>query len=314
MQRRFDTSQNLGFFKKFINSNSPPSLFLDPLKISPPPMKRRRRNSKLKFEETSDQSPTSTAEFSFSLTKIAVSQICQSIGYKATDASALNTLTLTTTKFLQSLAELASSFSNTANRTEVNLFDIVNGLQDIALSTSDCFPGGSTVHDIESQCLIKSAVLRNLSDFVTYAPEIPFAKPLPRRERDGSFGGDLDHVAVTRSVDVTSVPAWLPPFPDSSLCSDRCSKDNRSDHLWENSDSVIPREILPESLKSKSGGRLPVMRDKVRFKMEQRDWSSGGDTRLERSRDNNNGESGRDLEVKKKIREGYTYCAGEWPF
>ncbi|CAH8254109.1 unnamed protein product [Arabidopsis lyrata] len=275
-------------------------------------MKRRRRNSKLKLEESSDQSPATTAEFSFSLTKIAVSQICRSVGYIATDTSALNTLTLTTTKFLQSLAELASSFSNTANRTEVNLFDIVNGLQDIALSTSDCFPGGSTVHDIESHCLIKSAVLRNLSDFVAYAPEIPFAKPLPRRERDGSLGGDLDQAPVTRSVEVKSVPAWLPPFPDASLCSERCIKD-RPDHLWENSDSVIGREILPESLQSKIGGRLPVRRERVRFKMDQRDWSNSGDTRLERWRDNRDGESDGGVEVKKKIREGYNYCTGEWP-
>ncbi|KAG7593542.1 Bromodomain associated domain [Arabidopsis thaliana x Arabidopsis arenosa] len=309
MQRRFDTSQFRVVLKIHKFYISPPFSILSK---SPPPMKRRRRNSKLKFEESSDQSPATTAEFSFSLTKIAVSQICQSIGYNATDSSALNTLTLTTTKFLQSLAELASSFSNTANRTEVNLFDIVNGLQDIALSTSDCFPGGSTVHDIESHCLIKSAVLRNLSDFVAYAPEIPFAKPLPRRERDGSLGGDLDQAPVTRSVEVKSVPAWLPPFPDVSVYSDRCSKD-RSDHLWENSDSVIGREILPESLQSKSGGRLPVRRDRVKFKIEQRNWHSGGDTRLERWRENNDGESGGGVDVKKKITQGYTYCAGEWP-
>lgn len=274
---------------------------------------KRRRKSKLKFEESSDQSPTTTADFNFSLTKIAVSQICRSVGYIATDSSALNTLTQTTVKFLQSLAGLATSFSNTANRTEVNLFDIVNSLQDIALSTSDCFPGGSTVHDIESHCLIKSAVLRNLSDFVTYTPEIPFAKPFPRRERDES---DLDHATVTRSVEVKYVPAWLPPFPDANLYSERCTKD-RSDHLWENSDSVTDREILPESLKSeicrgRSSGRLPQRRARVRFKME-RDCSRGGVTRIERWRDNNDGESGRDVEVKEKIREEYIHSAGEWP-
>ncbi|EOA36643.1 hypothetical protein CARUB_v10011903mg [Capsella rubella] len=279
---------------------------------------KRRRNSKLKFEEPSDQSPTTTADFTFSLTRIAVSQICQSTGYKSADSSALNTLTQITAKFLQSLAGLASSFSNAANRTEANLFDIVNGLQDIALSTSDCFPGGSTVHDIESQCLIKSAVLRNLSDFVKYAPEIPFAKPLPKPERNGSSGRDLDHAAV----EVKYVPAWLPPFPDASLYSDRCTKIDRSEyhHLWENSDSVTDRE----SLKSKSfrggrsAGKLPQRRARVRFKME-RDNSiggggpGGGDTRIERWRDNDGGESGRDVEVKKKIIDEYFYSAGEWP-
>ncbi|XP_010478564.1 PREDICTED: transcription initiation factor TFIID subunit 8 [Camelina sativa] len=274
---------------------------------------KRRRNSKLKFEEPSDQSPTTTADFTFTLTRLAVSQICQSIGYKATDSSALNTLTVTTTKFLQSLAGLASSFSNAANRTESNLFDVVNGLQDIALSTSDCFPGGSTVHDVESHCLIKSAVVRNLSDFVKYAPEIPFAKPLPRPERDGSSSGrDLDHEAVTVTRSVEYVPAWLPPFPDASLYSDRCTKDG-SDHLWENSVTVIDRENLMDSLKSEScrgrkSGRLPQRRARVRFKME-RDCSDG-DTRW---RQDNDAESGRDVEVKKKIIEEYIHCAGEWP-
>lgn len=116
-----------------------------------------------------------------------------------------------------------------------------------------------------------------------------------------------------------SVPAWLPPFPDASLYSESCTKD-RSDHLWENSDSVIGREILPERLKSescrgKSGGRLPQRRARVRFKMERE--SCGGDPRLERWRDSNDGEFGRDLEVKKKIREEYIYsagiAAGDWP-
>ncbi|KAL1204985.1 Transcription initiation factor TFIID subunit 8 [Cardamine amara subsp. amara] len=276
---------------------------------------KRRRKTRVRFEE-SNQSATTTAEFSFSLTKIAVSQICRSVGYKAADSSAVNTLTLITTKFLQSLAGLASSFSNRANRTEINLFDIVNALQDISLSTSDWFPGGSTVHDTESNCLIKSGVLRNLSDFVTYAPEIPFAKPLPKQEIDGSSGRDMPRIPLTRSPEMNSVPAWLPPFPDSSLYSERCTE-VRSDQLWENSDSVICRETLPENSKSeksrdRSGGRLPLSRVKVRFKIER----DCGDTILERWRDKNDGESGRDVEVKKKIIEEYIdnacIVAGEW--
>lgn len=174
------------------------------------------------------------------------------------------------------------------------------------------------MHDAESNCLIKSAVLRNLSDFVTYAPEIPFAKPLPKQEIDGSSGRDLPRVPLTRSPEVKSVPAWLPPFPDVSQL--HCTKD-RSDHLWENSDSVICRESLPESSKSersrgRGGGRLPQRRVKVRFKME-RDWSSGGATRFVRWRDKNDGESDRDFEVKKKNIEEYidSACivAGDWP-
>ncbi|KAF8104172.1 hypothetical protein N665_0177s0028 [Sinapis alba] len=277
-------------------------------------MKRRR-----KARVNSEAPNQSAAEFSFSLTRVAVSQICLSVGYTSTDTSStLNTLTLITTKFLQSIAELAASFSNSANRTEANLFDIVNGLQDTALSTSDCFPGGSTLHTTESHCLIKSAVLRNLSDFVASAFEIPFAKPLPRLEIGGSYGGDSTHTA--RSPEMKSIPAWLPPFPDSSLYLERYTKE-RSDHLWENSDSVIGRGTSVESSGvessgGRSGGRLPMRRASVRFKVE-RDWSNGGgfcksDTRLERWRDDKD----REFEVKKKIGEEYIYCAGidagEW--
>lgn len=176
------------------------------------------------------------------------------------------------------------------------------------------------VHNTDSHCLIKSAVLRNLSDFVTNAPEIPFAKPLPRREINGGELTRMVHAPSNRSSEVNSVPSWLPPFPDSSLYLESCTKD-RSDHLWENSDSVIGRETLPESLRSesskdRSGGSLPLRRARVRFKVE-RDWSSGGDMRLEQWRDDNDGESGREFEGKKKIREEYIYsagiAAGEWP-
>ncbi|KAF2548656.1 hypothetical protein F2Q70_00021419 [Brassica cretica] len=276
---------------------------------------KRRRKARVNSEAPDDQS---AAEFSFSLTRVAVSQICLSVGYTSTDTSStLNTLTLITTKFLQSIAELAASFSNSANRTEANLFDIVNGLQDTALSTSDCFPGGSTLHNTESHCLIKSAVLRNLSDFVASAFEIPFAKPLPRLETSGSHGGDSTRMA--RSPEMRSFPAWLPPFPDSSLYLEPYTKE-RSDHLWENSDSVIGRGTFVETSGVRSSGRLPLRRASVRFKMG-RDCSNGGgscksDTRLERRRDDNDGEYGREFEAQKKIGEEYIYCAdidaGEW--
>ncbi|KAL0695871.1 hypothetical protein Bca4012_063051 [Brassica carinata] len=278
---------------------------------------KRRRKARVNSEAPDDQS---AAEFSFSLTRVAVSQICLSVGYTSTDTSStLDTLTLITTKFLQSIAELAASFSNSANRTEANLFDIVNGLQDTALATSDCFPGGSTLHNTESRCLIRSAVLRNLSDFVASAFEIPFAKPLPRLEISGSYGGDSTR--VPRSPEMKSIPAWLPPFPDSSLYLERYTKE-RSDHLWENSDSVIGRGTLVESSgvessRGRSGGRLTLRRASVRFKVE-RDWSSGGGgscksvTRLDRWRDDNDGE----FQVKKKMGEEYIYCddidAGVW--
>lgn len=126
------------------------------------------------------------------------------------------------------------------------------------------------------------------------------------------------------SPEVKYIPAWLPPFPDSSLYLEHCTKD-RSDHLWENSDSVVGRETLLENSKSessrgRSGGRLTQNRAKVRFKVERNQSNGGGsrtsDTRFDRL-DHNDGEFGRELMVKKKFRDEYIYgadiVAGDWP-
>lgn len=67
-----------------------------------------------------------------------------------------------------------------------------------------------------------------------------------------------------------------------------------------------------ESSRGRSGGRLPLRRASVRFKVERDSSNGGGETRLERWRDDKDGE----FEVKKKIGEEYIYCgdidAGDW--
>ncbi|XP_039070768.1 transcription initiation factor TFIID subunit 8-like [Hibiscus syriacus] len=81
------------------------------------PKSRRKSN-------TQQEEATNPNEFSFNITRVAVAQICNSVGFRRSQVTALRTLTLVATKYLETLARSAASFSNAANRGKSNLLDI----------------------------------------------------------------------------------------------------------------------------------------------------------------------------------------------
>ncbi|KAJ6882746.1 hypothetical protein NC651_029127 [Populus alba x Populus x berolinensis] len=122
------------------------------------------------------QKPPAAAEnpsdYAFKITKTAVSQICQSVGFKTTQLSALETLTHVATLFLQTLAKTAVLYSNASSRTQSNIFDIINSLHD--MSSVRGFTGGSTLHcNISGISLLRSSVFKNIKSFVEFSDEIP---------------------------------------------------------------------------------------------------------------------------------------------
>ncbi|KAJ8760377.1 hypothetical protein K2173_014347 [Erythroxylum novogranatense] len=192
--------------------------------------------------------------------------------------SALETLTHITTLYLKTLAKTASTYSNASNRTQSNLFDIINALHD--LSSIQGFEGASTLHNSEN--LLKSSVLRELYVFVNSNDEVPFAKPIPRR----------DFVALPRitdslgsKLDNAHVPKWLPGFPDQStyIAREETSSDKRMTGdmvLWENTDLakhcggrgdlvLIDKEEIGDCESSKGRSDLAIERPRVRFKIQQ---------------------------------------------
>ncbi|EEF32236.1 transcription initiation factor TFIID subunit 8 [Ricinus communis] len=251
--------------------------------------------SKQNIIETHSPKATDPSDFPFQITKISVSQICQSVGFKSTQLSALETLTHIATLYLKNLAKASASYSSASNRTQSNVFDIINALHD--LSSIQGFTGASTLH-YTSNILSSSRVVKDLSVFVNSIVEIPFAKPIPR----------VNPVPPRRSLGLEStsmqhIPKWLPRFPDEKACKkwERDTKRLREDlGLWENNCGGIGNGILLENMKeeekkkkSHDDGDLVMERGRVRFKIGEvekggivdirvykRNWASKGGKRV----------------------------------
>ncbi|KAK6933813.1 Bromodomain associated domain [Dillenia turbinata] len=71
----------------------------------------------------------SPSHFYKSIAKIAVAQICQSIGFKSSQISALETFSDVGGRYMEALAGIAVSAANFAGRTQSNLFDVVFAME-----------------------------------------------------------------------------------------------------------------------------------------------------------------------------------------
>ncbi|KAL5076206.1 hypothetical protein RYX36_015190 [Vicia faba] len=174
--------------------------------------KRGRRVNDVKVAET-------PSEFSFNIAKTAVSQICQSVGYKRTKYDALEALTNVTTKYLEAIATSAASFANASNRTEPNLFDLINGIHDMCSVRG--VPGGSKMH---SSNLLSSGALKDIMSFVKFSTEVPFSKPIPSKNAHRIQNPEVTTDSGTSTCCLKEakpkglhIPSWLPDFPKESL-------------------------------------------------------------------------------------------------
>ncbi|KAF5742352.1 hypothetical protein HS088_TW09G00396 [Tripterygium wilfordii] len=229
--------------------------------------------SKLHQSKQEDEDPKAPTDFSLTLTRVAVSQICQSVGFTSTQRSALDTLTRIATIYLQTLSKWTASYSNSSNRTQSNLIDLIHALHD--LSSAHGFLGASTLH-CNDTCQLKSSVLRDLRVFVKFTDEIPFAKPLPRKQ----FPRNLKKLNVNGSSEaIPHIPRWLPALPGASTYKvgvERCVGCKK----WENNVGLIGdcgEEIVKSKKKSENNGKrsgtaddqmLPMERSRVRFKIK----------------------------------------------
>ncbi|KAK8575002.1 hypothetical protein V6N13_033783 [Hibiscus sabdariffa] len=257
-------------------------------------LKSRRKSNTLTHPQ---HEATNPCDFSFHITKVAVAQICRSVGFGRSQVTALNTLTLVATKYLETLGRSATSFSGAANRAQPNLLDLTNALHDISLHVG--FKGVGTLYG--DDCFLKSAVLEDLSGFVRSTDEIPFAKPIGRpKERETedskpSQGGNLQRGG--------HIPEWLPVFPDVGN-KEQCNKRVSGETLWENSASVLRHETeeFQEKRDGSNGGKLSKERRRVKF------WIKGGKrVDMNRCSGNNLFSQSRDEEAEhKKSKEKQT--------
>ncbi|AQK53163.1 Bromodomain transcription factor [Zea mays] len=122
--------------------------------------------------------------------------------------AALRALSDIAGRYIASLGHTAAAFAEARGRTEPNVTDAVLALEDHALGG---FPGAAD----PTRPLLCSGALAELAQFVAAVREVPFPKPLPRRDPGcGSVDGWESFAAAGRQPPLNHVPHWLPCFPE----------------------------------------------------------------------------------------------------
>ncbi|KAM7268287.1 hypothetical protein ACFE04_010453 [Oxalis oulophora] len=146
-------------------------------------------------------------DFAHAISKIAVAQICESLGFQSFQQSTLDKFADIATRYIYHVGKNAHSYTNLSNRVQGNLFDIVQGLEDSELAQG--FTGASDVY----HCLASSGVVSDLIRYVNESESPPFAYSIPsfphvkNREKRPSF------LQIAEEPPGNHIPAWLPAFP-----------------------------------------------------------------------------------------------------
>ncbi|XP_062106484.1 transcription initiation factor TFIID subunit 8 [Humulus lupulus] len=159
-------------------------------------------------ERTQSRKSGGADDFARAIAKVAVAQICESEGFQAFQSSALETLSDIALRYIQSIGKSAHLYANLAGRTECNVFDIIQGLED--LGSVQGFSGASFVgHSLSS-----SGVVREIVQYVDESDHIPFAYTIPEfpvvkeRKLTPSF------LQTGEEPPEEHIPPWLPVFPE----------------------------------------------------------------------------------------------------
>ncbi|KAL2927221.1 Transcription initiation factor TFIID subunit 8 [Bienertia sinuspersici] len=208
-------------------------------------------------------SALSPSQFSHKVTKIAVTQILKSVGFKSSKSSALETLTRITTLFLQSLSKIASSHATfSCRRTQCNLFDIVHAIEESSLPFG--FSGASKIN----QTLVQSETLLDLEYFFDANDEFPLFLNSRLRNYFGSsskvfFSGKFDF--ARNNTRGSEIPRWLPEFPEIGKFEDVKVNDDKV--LWEDRRLSCRPSMAEKNVKGKKEILLKGRRERVKFKL-----------------------------------------------
>ncbi|XP_028764917.1 transcription initiation factor TFIID subunit 8 [Neltuma alba] len=160
-------------------------------------------------------------DFAQAIAKVAVGQVCESEGFHAIQRSSLETLSDIAVRYIQNVGKTARCHANLAGRTECNVFDIMQGLEDIG--SAQGFLGASVI----DHCVGSSGIVREIIQFVTETEPVPFAYAVPKfpvvKERvlTPSF------LQIEEEPPAEHIPAWLPTFPDPQTYSWSPTMDKR---------------------------------------------------------------------------------------
>lgn len=112
--------------------------------------------------------------FGRAIARIAVGQICETAGFQSCQESALEALADIAVRYLRDLGKSAHFYANLACRTECNVFDVIQSLED--MNHPQGFVGAS---NFVSRRLSASATVKDIILYTNRSEEIPFARPVP---------------------------------------------------------------------------------------------------------------------------------------
>lgn len=145
----------------------------------------------------------------------AVAQICEGLGFHAIQSSALEALADILLRYLSQTGTGAHFYANLAGRTQCNAFDVVLALEDMA-------PGATA-----DRCLANSSALREVTRYVKFAEEIPFARPVPKTLVSKKRTLAPTFAQRGEQPPFAHIPAWLPAFPDPRMVNVELPKQRR---------------------------------------------------------------------------------------
>lgn len=204
-------------------------------------------------------------EFVQAIAKIAVAQVCESSGFQGFQQSALDTLSDIAVRYMNQIGKIAVSNANLSGRTECNVFDVLQGLEDLGMSLG--FSGASEI----DRRVEESGIVREISEYVEFSERVPFAYSIPSFPVVKEMKLTESFLKSGGSPPDEHIPTWLPVFPDSetytslSLPMESRGVDDgemdKSAHI-ESSKKVEASVSYMHRLLNCNGSEMPVYLDK----------------------------------------------------
>lgn len=154
-------------------------------------------------------SRSGAGDYSRAISRVAVAQMCEAIGFEGFDESALDSLAGIAIRYVCELGKTSRFYANLAGRTRCNIFDIIQGLEDL------CMPRGFTgASEILAGCVVSSVAIREIKEYVETADVVPFAQPVPHFPVIKERSMIPSFMQMGETPPLKQVPPWLPAFPD----------------------------------------------------------------------------------------------------
>ncbi|XP_009620810.1 transcription initiation factor TFIID subunit 8-like [Nicotiana tomentosiformis] len=171
-------------------------------------------------EDSGKKKKSGVNAFSQAIARIVIAQICESVGFQGFQHSALDALSDVAVRYVREVGKTADLYANLAGRSQGNVFDVIQGLED--LGSVQGFSGASDVN----RCLFSSGTIRELIRHVNEAEENPFAYSIPGFPVVKDVKRNPSFVQAGESPP-EHVPSWLPVFPDSESYSNLNSAEKK---------------------------------------------------------------------------------------